>query len=613
MTDGAARDGLVLLHVAAQVPAGVLTRDGWRALEQADEVLVREVPEGWEAALAAADVTARPVEGAPEEAAARLLASAASGRVVWLVPTGEDDGVPRALTQALVRGTRSPAPQVESVLGSWDVPGSTLLELVQVMDALRSPGGCPWDAEQTHASLVPYALEEAFELAEAVETGDRAHLVEELGDLLLQVVFHARVAQDDPGEPFDVDAVAGGIVAKLRRRHPHVFGDVDAPTAAHVEANWEQIKKAEKARESVLDGVPVALPALARADKVLGRVGRTGLEVPLGTADGSTGERLLAEVVRARGRGEDPEAALRASVRALEDRARAAEAGRDAITTRLRAVPASMDAEVVAQIDARLASVAAAEGVTIALAVESGSRAWGFPSPDSDYDCRFVYLRPAQDYLSPWLPRDVVETPLDAVLDVGGWDLRKAVQLLLRGNAVVLEWLRSPIAYDVDTAFRDSFLDLAERVADRDLLRRHHLHVGRGQWDRVATALDHAGSAVPLKRLFYALRPALTLHWLDQHPDRVVPPMDLPTLVAGTDLPAGVADEVEEAVRRKAVSREAEAGQVPEAVLDLVRVTLERDDPAPPERDDRRADQVRPEVAGWFRDAVARWAPEPSS
>lgn len=602
--------GLVLLHVAAQVPAGVLTRDGWEALEQADEVLAREVPAGWDAALAAAGVTVHPVDGDPEEVAARLLASAASGRVVWLVPAGADDGVPRALTRILVQGAGGAAPQVESLLGSWDVPGSTLLELVQVMDTLRSPGGCPWDAEQTHASLVPYALEEAFELAEAVETGDRAHLVEELGDLLLQVVFHARVAQDDADEPFDVDAVAGGIVAKLRRRHPHVFGDVDAPTAAHVEANWEQIKREEKGRESVLDGVPVALPSLARADKVLGRVGRTGLDVPLGTGDGSTGARLLAEVVRARGRGEDPEAALRTSVRALEERARAAEAGRAAPTTWLRSVPASMDADVVAQVDARLASVAADEGVAIPLAIESGSRAWGFPSPDSDYDCRFVYLRPASDYLSPWLPRDVVETPLDAVLDVGGWDLRKAVQLLVRGNAVVLEWLRSPIAYGVDTAFRDSFLDLAERVADPDLLRRHHLHVGRGQWEQVAAALDRDGAAVPLKRLFYALRPALTLHWLDQHPDRVVPPMDLPSLVAGTELPPGVAGAVDEAVRRKAVSREAEAGQVPAAVLDLVRATLGRDDPAPADREEARAAEVRAQVAEWFRTAVARWAPD---
>lgn len=609
MAQGA--NGLVLLHVGAQVPAGVLTLDAWRALQDADEVLARALGPGWDAALAAAEVPVELVDGGPTELADRLLRAARERQVVWLAGADGDEDVARALSTSLVQG--GPAAPVESVLGSWDPAGSGLLELVQVMDVLRSPGGCPWDAEQTHASLLPYALEEAFELAEAVETGDREHLVEELGDLLLQVVFHARVAQDHPDEPFDVDAVAGGIVRKLRRRHPHVFGDVDAPTAAHVEANWEQIKKAEKGRESVLDGVPVALPSLARADKVLGRVARTGIDVPLGTADGSTGERLLAEAVRARGRGEDPEAALRASVRALEDRARAAEAGRPATTSWLRAVPPSMDADVVAAVDGRLSAVARDEGVAIPLAIESGSRAWGFPSPDSDYDCRFVYLRPAEDYLSPWLPRDVVETPLDALLDVGGWDLRKAVQLLVRGNAVVLEWLRSPIAYGVDTAFRDSFLELAERVADPDLLRRHHLHVGRGQWQQVAAALDRDGAAVPLKRLFYALRPALTLHWLDQHPDRVVPPMDLPSLVAGTDLPAGVAEAVAEAVGRKAVSREAEAGQVPREVLDLVRTALGREDPAAGPPDERRTDGARTEVAAWFRAAVARWAPDPST
>jgi XTP/dITP diphosphohydrolase len=601
--------GLVLLHVGGQVPAGVLTEQAWTALRSAGAVLARELRPGWAEALAAADLPVRLVEGDAGALATLLLQEARGQRVVWLAGPDGDDDLARALSTLLVQG--GPAPPVESLLGSWEVPGSALLELVQVMDVLRSPGGCPWDAEQTHTSLVPYALEEAFELAEAVETGDREHLVEELGDLLLQVVFHARVAQDDPDEPFDVDAVAGGIVRKLRRRHPHVFGDVDAPTAAHVEANWEQIKKAEKGRASVLDGVPVALPSLARADKVLGRVARTGLDVPLGAGDGSTGERLLAEAVRARRRGEDPEAALRASVRALEDRARAAEAGRPATSTWLRAVPASMDPDVVAQVDARLASVARDEGLAVPLAIESGSRAWGFPSPDSDYDCRFVYLRPADAYLSPWLPRDVVETPLDDLLDVGGWDLRKAVQLLVRGNAVVLEWLRSPIAYGVDTAFRDSFLELAERVADPDLLRRHHLHVGRGQWEQVAAALDRDAGTVPLKRLFYALRPAVTLHWLDQHPDRVVPPMDLPTLVAGTDLPVGVADAVEEAVARKAVSREAEAGEVPTAVLGLVRDTLAREDPEPAAGS--RTEKARAEVAAWFRAAVARWAPDPST
>ena len=128
--------------------------------------------------------------------------------------------------------------------------------MVEVMDALRSPGGCPWDAEQTHASLAPYAVEEAFELAEAIENGDRSHVREELGDLLLQVVFHARIAQEDAAEPYDLDDVAHGIAAKMRRRHPHVFGDGEASTPAEVEARWDELKAAEKPdRSSLFDAV----------------------------------------------------------------------------------------------------------------------------------------------------------------------------------------------------------------------------------------------------------------------------------------------------------------------------------------------------------------------
>ncbi|MEJ5866614.1 MazG family protein [Pseudokineococcus sp. 5B2Z-1] len=226
------------------------------------------------------------------------------------------------------------------------VPGARLLELVAVMDRLRSPGGCPWDAEQTHASLAPYALEEAFEVVEAIESGSPEHLREELGDLLLQVVFHARVAQEAPeGERFDVDDVAAGIVAKLVHRHPHVFGEQadDALSAADVEAGWEARKRAEKRRSSAMDGVPPALPALARAAKLLGRARRAGLDVdalvPGGTggsaapeqerdAEAELGDRLLAVVADAAREtpGVDPETALRAAVRRLEQRARDAEA-----------------------------------------------------------------------------------------------------------------------------------------------------------------------------------------------------------------------------------------------------------------------------------------------
>ncbi len=233
-------------------------------------------------------------------------------------------------------------------------------DLVAVMDRLRGPGGCPWDAEQTHASLVRYALEEAYEVAEAVEGGDRDALREELGDLLLQVVFHARIATEHPTDPFDVDDVAAGIAAKLRRRHPHVFGTgsgedvyaVDAGAAEQIDATevrarWDRLKLAEHGRTSVFDGVPAAMPALARAQKVLGRARRAGLGAPAdeapdgvvpgpGPADATAvpaddeaaaalGRELLGLVERAEALGVDAEQALRATVRSWESDLRSRE------------------------------------------------------------------------------------------------------------------------------------------------------------------------------------------------------------------------------------------------------------------------------------------------
>ncbi|WP_034248507.1 MazG family protein [Actinotalea fermentans] len=217
--------------------------------------------------------------------------------------------------------------------------GGALADLVAVMDRLRSPGGCPWDAEQTHTSLLPYAVEEVFEVVEAVEDGDRAALREELGDLLLQVVFHARVAQEHPTEPFGIEDVAAGIAAKLRARHPHVFGDVVVFGADEVHRNWEAIKKAEKARASALDGIPRGMPALARAEKVAGRARRAGLpvdavaaavvaeETAAPAAGSALGRRLLALALEAQAAGVDAEAALRAAVRDLERALRAVEDG----------------------------------------------------------------------------------------------------------------------------------------------------------------------------------------------------------------------------------------------------------------------------------------------
>lgn len=204
--------------------------------------------------------------------------------------------------------------------------GPQLLRAVQIMDRLRSPGGCPWDAEQTHQSLAPYLLEEAYETLDAIETEDLTSLREELGDLLLQVLFHARLAQEAPAaERFTIDDVAGDLVAKLVRRHPHVFaepasGDEAGLSASQVALSWDEIKKVEKQRESVTDGVPLGQPALALAAKLVGRSGKAGLAVPLPAPQaGGFGERLLALVTEAVAAGVDPEHALRETARAYRD------------------------------------------------------------------------------------------------------------------------------------------------------------------------------------------------------------------------------------------------------------------------------------------------------
>lgn len=211
------------------------------------------------------------------------------------------------------------------------------------MDRLRSPGGCPWDARQTHASLVPYALEEAYEVAEAIESGDRAAMRDELGDLLLQVVFHARIAQDSPTDPFDLDDVARAITAKLVRRHPHVFDSdgAEAPGASleDLHVQWDRIKGREKQRTSVLDGIPAAQGALARGQKVLARARRAGIAAvgdlaqvappdvspPATWTEAELGRRLLELVAAADEVGIDAETALRTAVRTVEATVRAAE------------------------------------------------------------------------------------------------------------------------------------------------------------------------------------------------------------------------------------------------------------------------------------------------
>src|ERR1700753_3510596 len=184
-----------------------------------------------------------------------------------------------------------------------------------------------------------------------------------------------------------------------------------------------------------------------------------------------------------------------------------------------------MDAERVAQIDGLLDRVARQPGVCLPLAIESGSRAWGFASPDSDYDCRFVFVRRIAAHLTPWPARDVIEFPPADDLDANGWDLGKALRLLLKGNAVIIEWLRSPVIYRGQAWFRDGFLEFARRAASRDAIGRHSLHLG----ERQLRVYFGDGSDVPQKKIFYALRPAAVLRWLRMHPTESIAPMQFPT------------------------------------------------------------------------------------
>ncbi|TQM05899.1 MazG family protein [Pseudonocardia kunmingensis] len=204
--------------------------------------------------------------------------------------------------------------------------GAALLDAAAVMDRLRSPGGCPWDAEQTHESLLQYLIEEAYELYEAIEDGDREAVREELGDVLLQVLFHARVAAEDPERPFTIDDVAGDLVAKLVGRHPHVFaGSERIDTAERQEHRWEELKRAEKQRESSVDGVPLGQPAVALAAKLTSRTARAHLPADLLPSGSGVGEQLFALAAQAKLAGVDPEAELRAAARRFADAVRSAE------------------------------------------------------------------------------------------------------------------------------------------------------------------------------------------------------------------------------------------------------------------------------------------------
>ena len=238
----------------------------------------------------------------------------------------------------------------------------------------------------------------------------------------------------------------------------------------------------------------------------------------------------------------------------------------------LRSIPPEMDGKKIALIDAMLDRIVDEHRVFLPLAVESGSRAWGFASPDSDYDCRFVFVRRVAAHLTPWTARDVIELPLEDDLDANGWDLGKALRLLLKGNAVIVEWLRSPVVYRGQAWFRDSFLEFARDAACREALGRHYLHLGERQ-RRVYFGEE---ASVAQKKIFYALRPAAALRWLRMHPMEALAPMHFPTLMAECDPPAALQEEVADLLRRKALTRELGVAPLSPAVAGFIDYEFER-------------------------------------
>ncbi|WP_067455941.1 MazG family protein [Actinomadura macra] len=327
---------LTLLATTHRVAPGLLTWKAWDVLRSGAHVRVRAghplLPYLREAGVVPEEVDA------PDAAA--LVAAARFGDVVWVAAPEGDESLMREVGALVVDDPLD----VEVLHGSYDLPGARLLDLVSVMDTLRRE--CPWDREQTHVTLVPYLLEEAYEVLDTVESGDLGALREELGDVLMQVAFHSVVAAERTDETaFTIDDVAGGIVDKLVRRHPHVFGDVTVSGSDEVNANWEQIKAAERAEKSgaeasALDGVPMGQPALSLAAQLQRRAARIGAPARIGSGPGAgtgtdevsdngsgtgsdLGIRLFGLVREAAERGVDPEAELRAVSRVFRDRVRA--------------------------------------------------------------------------------------------------------------------------------------------------------------------------------------------------------------------------------------------------------------------------------------------------
>jgi NTP pyrophosphatase (non-canonical NTP hydrolase) len=308
---------IVLLVTSPRLPAGLLTAAAWDVVRAHPVFSAGESAQA--EALRANGVPVTVIEPDPE----RLLAELGSGAVVWLGGPSGDEHFTRRLGLRLAN--EPSLAELELMYGSWDPPGARLLDAVAVIDRLLSPGGDPWKRAQTHRTLAPYLLEESYEAYDAIESDDLDALREELGDVLLQIVLHARLAEELPeDERWSVDDVAGGLVDKMVRRNPHVFAGASVADLEEITENWDRIKKAEKSRGSAIDGIALSQPALALAAKILQRTERAGLHVPL-PPELDLGAALLRQVAAARAAGEDAEAALRQAALRYADDVRDAE------------------------------------------------------------------------------------------------------------------------------------------------------------------------------------------------------------------------------------------------------------------------------------------------
>jgi predicted nucleotidyltransferase len=227
------------------------------------------------------------------------------------------------------------------------------------------------------------------------------------------------------------------------------------------------------------------------------------------------------------------------------------------------------DPEVVAEIRSRLQSVRD-QGIRIGFAIESGSRAWGFPSPDSDYDCRFVYVRGLDEHLTLFPKRDVIEFPIVGDVDTGGWDLRKALLLALKGNAVLVEWLKSPLVYEEEDGFRARLGGLLEVIVVPEKVAQHYIGLLRQHW------VPNADQPVRLKKLLYSVRPAIALEWMRQNDFGKLPPMNMLECLEAIDIDASFRAAVLELVEIKKQTREMGEGTPPEFLHSFLAFSIEQ-------------------------------------